>query len=237
MLRTLALATALILGTTAASAAPLTPTYTTFEDLPQANFGGTGIPTAPTAITTFNTSGGSTVTLAMSATQRFFNPALTNDNAGTYFATTGANTGGPNSTSNVVGTLWNFNFFASVDPGTDAVTLADLGLQLLYDLDPGTDTDSADLGVFGDPALAFYGYQGSQNLNFTYLAAGVPGAVTAPTFNAFDPNAPGEYSFALQSTAFSEQVSINVNVSAVPLPASLPLLLAAFGGVALLRRK
>ena len=95
-----AAATASVLWTlvTPASAAPVVPSFTDFGDLPQATFGGSGIPTDPTAITTFNGIGGDIVTLGLAATPRFANPPLTNDGAGTYTALAGANDGTPGST-------------------------------------------------------------------------------------------------------------------------------------------
>ncbi|MEM7743023.1 MAG: VPLPA-CTERM sorting domain-containing protein [Pseudomonadota bacterium] len=232
-----------VLGTGLANAGSLTPTFQTFDDLPRATFGGNGIPTDPTAFSTFTASNGDQLTLGISATQRFSNPALGNDGAGTYTATPGLNDGTPGSTAGALRATWNFNFFAELT-GTGGSTLSDFNIQLLYDLDPGAGTDIANLGILDfntTPVLTAPGVflgdltlvQGSQNLVFGFLAGNPAVAgITPPAFGPFDANALGEYSFALQSDL--GDVSINVNV--VPLPATAWLLLSAFGGLGLLSR-
>ena len=76
-------------------AAPLhaqfTPTGGTFGSLPQATFGGSGIPN--NAVQMGHNVGG--VDLGLTATQRFTSPALTNDGAGTFFATPGFDASAP----------------------------------------------------------------------------------------------------------------------------------------------
>lgn len=63
---------------------------------------------------------------------------------------------------------------------------------------------------------------------------------TMTQLSAFDPNESGVYTIRL--SAFDGQTalassSIDIRVGAVPLPATLPLLLAGIGGLALLRRR
>ena len=92
-----ALGGAAVLAATAfgfAATASATPTFDTFGPLPQATFGGSGIPNDAVAQSTFEGTG----ILALSSTQRFFNPPVTNDGAGNYFAEPGSNFGGPGST-------------------------------------------------------------------------------------------------------------------------------------------
>lgn len=222
--------------TSLASAAPLAPTFDTFGDLPQATFGGDGIPTDPTAITTFTGLGGDTVTMGLAATPRFENPALTNDGAGTYTALAGANDGTPGSTADGSFATWNFSFFISVEGGGS--TLADYNFRLLYDFDPGVDTDESVLGSITSAPVPDTVSQGSQNLAFAFLAANNPTfGILAPLFPSFDPFATGEYSFAIQELNSGESVAINVNVAAVPVPAALPLLMTALAGFGLLRLK
>src|ERR1700760_2686671 len=92
-----------------AIASPVTPSYDTFGNL-NANWGGSsGNPHDPVAVTTV-VDGGNTITLGLAAQQRYFNPPVGNNGAGTYFATTGQNNGGPGSSSAFQGALWNFDF-------------------------------------------------------------------------------------------------------------------------------
>lgn len=74
----------------------------------------------------------------------------------------------------------------------------------------------------GSPAL-YNVAQNSQNLGFGYSS---------------NPQTPGLYTISLSaSNGGGEVASTSINVRVVPLPAGLPLLLGAFGGLALLRRK
>lgn len=224
----------------AGPAAAVTPTFDRFGDLPDATFGGTGIPTDPTAVTEVELENGQTLTLGLSATQRFQNPPLGNDGAGTYFATAGLNDGTPGSTSGLLGTTWNFNFFAEVTgvPTGNGILLEDLDIDLLYDFDPGTGTAESELGTIAlSSLLAGSGNtlsQGSQNLAFSFLDDASVTGVTPPVFPNFDPLAGGEYSFALRSLA--GEVAINVDVEGVaanvPLPAPAALLLAGLAALA-----
>lgn len=228
-------AVALSLFAGAASAAPISPTSQLFGDIDTATttpvtFGGTGIPTARTAYSIF-TDGVNTLLLGLTAHQRFSNPALTDDGKGTFTATAGANDGfgGPGTAA-----TWNFAWFAEATGGK---TLSDWGLKLLYDLDPGADTDSSDLGTINFAGFPFGLSQGSQNATFGFLAITNPAfGITAPTFTPFNPLSSGEYTFALTTTS-GNMVAIQVNVPPVPVPAALPLMLLALGGLGLAARR
>lgn len=226
-----------------ASAASADPVFDTFGPLPQATFGGQGIPNTEVAASTQIVDGVNTLTIAMSATQRFSNPALGNDGAGTYFATPGSNFGG-NGESSTEGALWNFNFYMSID-GPNSPALADYQIDLFYDFDPGADTPLNELGrgdvtnvILTDPNVPATTplLEGSQNLLFNFLALDIPGLQDSPQFAGFDPNALGEYSFALQVSRadglFLDSVAIDV---VVPAPASAALLVA--GGLMTARRR
>jgi len=217
------------------------PMFDDFDGLPQASFSGSGIPNNSVAITIVN-SGQNTITLGLAATQRFSNPALGNDNNGTYFATTGSNFGGNNQSSNE-GALWNFSFFMEIEGGG---TFADFDFKVLYDFDPASNTPDSDLGIidlnpfFNQDNLI----QDSQNLLFSFLAIDSL-FIDAPS-GAFNPNVAGEYSFALIASnlpgfdEFEGRSAIDINVSAVPVPAALPLFgtgLAIMGFVGWRRRK
>lgn len=221
-----------------------TPLYDTFGPLTGANFGGTGIPNGSVAISSQFEDGANLITVAMNATQRFSNPFVTNDGAGTFFAGTGSNTGG-NNESSLTGALWNFNYYIDVT-GPGAV-LADYDIQLLYDFNPAFDNGPVNLGVVnvtnaiigsGNPLLT--NVQGSENLMFNWLTVSIPGVVTPPggAFTSFDPNATGEYNFAIQVTRAGWNVEqVRMDVQVVPVPAAVWLLGSALGLLGLARRR
>ena len=193
-----------LLSGTAAFAAPITPTYSTFGTLSGATFGGTGIPNNAVAITTFNG-----VTLGLTATARYANPPVTSNGAGTFYALAGSDT--PSAYG-----VWNFDFYAANN------SLTDYNLQLLWDTNPGVGTDQTSLlslgtGAFNAGAVT----QNSLNLGMGFIGG------------SFSPTASGEYSFALiltnQAGAEVARSAINVNVgtpSSVPDAASTGLLSA-----------
>lgn len=230
---------AIAVSTATASALPI---FDQFGPLPEATFGGTGIPNTEVAAGKQIIAGDITITIALSATQRFSNPALTNDGAGTYFAGTGSNFGGSGQSS-TEGALWNFNYYMSVEGANGATpTLADYQIDLYYDFDTALDNGLGTLGridvtagiLATDPSLTVA--QGSENLLFDFLANPIPGLVTPPA-GSFDPNALGEYNFALTVSQIGgfglETVAIDVQV--VPAPASVALL--ASSGLVMTRRR
>ena len=220
----------------AATAAPL---FDTFGPLPEATFGGTGIPNDAVAISSqFSNGTTSLITVAMSATQSYSNPALSNDGAGTYFAQAGSNTGGPDGR---LGALWNFNYYIKIDSATE--TLSDYQINLFYDFDPAFDNGPSGLGLI-DVTAAIAAAPGatlvedSQNLMFGFLATGIPGVVAAPG-GSFDPNALGEYNFGIQVAQDGWGVeNVRMDVQVVPIPAAAWLFGSALlGFVGIKRRK
>ncbi|MEZ6190818.1 MAG: PEP-CTERM sorting domain-containing protein [Phycisphaerales bacterium] len=224
------------------AAAQATPVYDTFGPLDDATFGGQGIPNDEVAISSQFIDGDVTIIVAMSATQRYSNPALTNNGAGTYFATPGSNFGG-NNESATEGALWNFNYYMKVI-GTNGATpvLADYQIDLFYDFDTGFDTALGSLGkinvtnaILGSVNPGATLVEDSQNLMFGFLGTTIPGVITPPA-GSFDPNALGEYNFAIQvSRAGFGVEAVAMDVQVVPEPASLALL--TLGGLALTRRR
>lgn len=232
-----------------------TTVYDDFGPFPNADWGGTGIPNDAVAASNQIVDGNILITIAMNATERFSNPAVTDDDEGRFFAGTGSNFGGPGSTSTLQGALWNFNTYIGIEcaPGkTCAIPpiLTDYQIDFYYDFNPAAAFSLSSMGhiditaslVTSTSALE----QGSQNLMFGFLAADIPGVLTAPTDTlVFDPNAIGEYQFYIQVTKFIdpmfpdlhiESVAMEVHVVPVP-PAAWLFASGLLGLVGIARRK
>lgn len=221
------------------------PLYDTFGPLDDATFGGTGIPNDEVAISSQFSNGTSLITVAMSATQRYGNPALTNDGLGTYFAGTGSNTGPGSPSGTGVGALWNFNYYINIDSDSGE-TLADYDITLFYDFDPAFDNGPAGLGminvtnaILSSATPLTTKVEGSENLMFSYLASDIAGLLVAPTYAAFDPNALGEYNFGIQVSQSGWGVeNVRMDVQVVPVPAAVWLFGSGLlGMVGIARRK
>lgn len=209
------------------------PTFDNFGTLFAATFGGSGIPNDAVAITDV-TVGGDTILLGLTAHQRFVGPNLANDGAGIFTAPAGFATP---PASSLGGALWNFGYY--IEAGS-ALALSDYQIDIFYDFDPGADTPLSEMGridvtafLVANNAGGLKGLvlEGSENLAFGFLSAGIPGLVIPPLFPSFDPFAEGEYSFAITVATETEidRVGIKVNVvgetsTVVPVPAALPLL-------------
>ena len=205
------------------SAITITPTGTTFGSLPAATFGGSGIPNDSVEITTIGN-----LTLGLTATQRFANPAVTNDGAGTFFAGAGGDTlnGAP-----AYG-QWNFDFYIKGLGQSQFV-------KLYYDNNAAVGND---VSSFFPTAVDG---QDSWNLGMGFLNGGI-----------FNPNTSGEYGFALvayQNGVPSDtsgesllapreigRTSILVKVGSPSVPdasGTVLLLGSALAGLALVRRR
>jgi hypothetical protein len=195
-------------GVTAFATPSTAPAYTTFGPLSGANFGGTGNPTDPVAITTIGDNG-NTITLGLAAQGRYANPQL--DSAGgVYEATTGANNG-LTTPGHALGATWNFDFYFNATGGS-------YSYKLTYGLVGGPLLTVDPAHISDNKTTPNTGGQNSQNLLFPEWGT-APDSVLNTLL--FDPTAPGVYVFELQ--AFNDAGApvgtsdiINVAVRAVP---------------------
>ena len=202
-----------------ATAAPLQAQFTptgSFGSLPQATFGGSGIPNGAVMRNTFDG-----VTLGLTATQRFSAPAVGNNGAGTYYASVGSSTPAAYA-------LWNFDFFIG---GQNA---SNYSYVLYYDFDPAAGTMVSDHGHIMLPGNS----QDSWNLGMAFLDSNILGV--QPTYASFDPNAAGSYTFALGQYDANQTevglVAIDV-VTATPEPATLTLKASGLFGIGFVARR
>lgn len=221
-------------GALTLSAAPITPTFTTFGPLPGATFGGSGIPNHAVAITTYDG-----VTLGLTAHQRYSNPPVGNNGAGDFYAVKDGDTySGTN--SNPAFARWNFAFYAL---NTNS---SHMYLDLLYDFDPRAGTDESAHGrlsvLLPSVSKAQDAWQDSWNLGMAFLSAQASGTnfVLTPPSGSFNPNIPGEYTFALvlrdKDDVEVARTAIRVNV--LPDSGATAILLAlSVAGLAGLRRR
>lgn len=219
-------------------AAPIEITFDEVGILAEATFGGSGIANDQVAITNYEElictracrPSGLEITLGLSAHGRFENLLEGTDGAGTYYASPGSNT--PPSSS-LEGATWNFDYFIDIQNGS----FEDYAFKLFYDFDSALSNDQDTHGVFDfntafelfsqEPLDSITRAEGSQNLMFSFLGLDSP-FITAPSpTSSFDPDATGEYTFAL--AAFHDdfevaRTAIRVVVEEVPEPGSLALL-------------
>jgi hypothetical protein len=225
----------------AASTMAVPVATSTFGPFPGANFGGSGNPTDPVAVTTI-TDGANVITLGLAAQQRYNNPALGNNGAGVFYATPGYNNGLRPSGSS--GATWNFDYYFDIN-GPDAQNYSVLLFMESSANSPGSSIAPALVGdnkttpsslAAGNP---WFGGQNSENLSFAGF-----GNLTSFQINpwVFDPNATDDYKFTLVAyDARGNSIgnsSITVSVAPVPDAGSTSLLLgSALAGLALVRRK
>lgn len=221
-----------LFATSSLMAISIDPTYTTFGTL-NVSFGGTGIPNDAVAISSVQI-GSSTITLGLTAHQRYSNPAVQNDGAGTFWAISGGDIfSGSNSNANYA--RWNLGYYANIDPNISGASV-----RLYYDKNPGLDTDVTTYRTLAEPTNT------SDNLAYGGSFFGFSWGFPSGTFN---PSAVGEYSFALvvlQNGTELARTAINVNVNetghapVLPVPdggLNIALLGFALAGLVGLRRR
>jgi hypothetical protein len=223
-------------------ALPITPAFTTYGSLPVGtNFGGSGIPIDETAITDYTKPGValSTIKLGLKAHARFSNPTPTDNNAGTYFVQTGVDTNAPSPANPYA--RWNVGVYVSGN-----TNLYDF--KFVYDFNPAAANDISTHGqltpfvVSGNPGTGGL-YQASFNMGFDFLTGAFPGFNAPPpgaTLTTFNPNALGQYTFAL--VAFNKGTTNEVArsailVTAVPEASTYAMLLAGLAAVGFVAKR
>lgn len=190
------------------------PSGDSFGALPGATFGGSGIDNTQVQIAQSGE-----VTLGLTVTPRYSNPAVTNDGAGVFTA----QAGGDILDSAPSYAKWNVDFYVNgLTPWVDS-------FELFYDNDPSSvNSTTSSVG-------AHYDWQDSYNLGMGFL----DGA-------SFDPSANGQYAFALYAydaagaviTHADILVNVGTGAPTVPDGGNMVMLMGgAFMGLLFFRRR
>ena len=164
---------------------------------------------------------------------------VTNDGAGTYSSVTGVSPNFPSTPADPYA-VWNFSSFVG------GPAASSLFFRLFYDFDPAAGNDESTHGTVsfsGATAAAFAPNGSSSNLGFNNLAANGSafGFTTVAPAGTFDPNAAGQYTFALRAYSdanFTNLVaSAAIAVNVVPEPGTFALASLALLGLVAARRR
>ena len=241
---------ATVVAVVAASLPGIASAFTVFDEFgsfPDATWGGDGIPNDAVAASMQIVNGADTVRVALSATERFSNPPVLDNGAAIYQAGIGSNCGVATDPvgcpSGNQGALWNWNYFVDVQGGGK---LVDYQIDLWYDLDPDGPKAFGDLSGLGriniTASLIANGLteltriEGSENNLFDFLGTDIPGIIDAPDV-AFDPNAEGNYQYAITVSRFGFPVdTVAMEVNVVPIPAAAWLFGSALAALGFRRR-
>lgn len=164
----------------------------------------------------FTTAMGGGVKLALGAHPYIYGATMPNDGVSTYYGMAGL--------SNPQRAKWSFDFVY------DLSGCAGCRVFLGVDTDPGAGVSYTDFDLLamGTPTPA---YAESWNMMMSFVSPLLGGY-------AFDPNSPSSTNFRLYAVnAAGAQVASTAITVTVPEPASLALVGAALGGLALIRRR
>lgn len=196
--------------------------------LPEATFGGNGIPNSAVVVNKCIEG----VTLGLTATQRYDNQAVTNNGVNTFYALAGLDASTTNNkAANGYGT-WNFNWYVSA-PNQGGYTF-----KLFWELDPA----AGDTPTWSKPVGGFLqlSKQDSRNLGEDGWFGSETWDSNGSALPNYDATAFGEYSFALVAYKGSAEVArseMKVVTNATgqnvvtPEPASLALLTTGLLGL------
>lgn len=197
-----------------------------FGAQPTMTFGGTGIPNNAVMVN----GNMRDLTLGLTAHQRLVGPNLLNNGNGVFYASTG----NPFA-SNPTYAAWNVGFYV----GGSGVS--NYNLALLYDFNPASGNAQSTHGVINFTATGTM--QDSYNMGMAFLGAAIPGSITPPSYTPFDPNAAGQYTFALaaydkQTGAELSRAAIEVDASSVvPEPSTYALMAAGLAALGLMAKR
>lgn len=169
----------------AASAISISPDYGSFGSQGDLTFGGSGIPNDAVAETVIQ-SGGHIFRLDLTAHERYDNPPLANDGAGTFYASPGGDIG--NGKPDYA--IWNFAYSVSVVPYLSDFNPQGFSLRLWFDTDPAPGNDVSTFVPLEPNILNGMSFDSTDSWNLGMGFIGLLGG-------NFDPNAVGEYGFAL----------------------------------------
>jgi len=194
-------------------------------------FGGTGIPKSA-VMSNLGVREINPGSMMMTAHQRFGAPALTNNGNGIFFAVPGISQVSPSPADPYA--LWNIGFFINPVGNRSPLTF-----KWFYDFDPASGNAQSAHGVV-DFGLQTTLFQGSWNMGMNFLDAGAG----QPAFPAFDPNAEGQYTFALvafdgqtEVDRTAIQVNVGESLNVVPEPSTYALMATGLIGVVGIARR
>ncbi|NCP63752.1 MAG: hypothetical protein GW763_10460 [Paraglaciecola sp.] len=243
-----------------AVAVQASPIFQNFGQFDPYTGGGSGIPNDAVAWSQFDF-GQQTLTMALTATERYCTDPVANDGAGTFTAMAGINAVNCSNAATTPGANWNFGLYLAIDGNiTFSDFFADLAqanqlliLRFNYDTDPSAAISFGTIDIAAW-ALAEAGdsnvFQTSQNMHFSWLDN--PLYVVPPAID-FDPNSAGSYNLRMTASTMVEDgagnpnsiavlleslaIDVNVVSTDVSAPANIGLFSLALLGGALLRRR